>query len=144
MTKGDREKIEKIIFLCDNCKFATCEQCEINYGDIYAIKHLYEENQKLKEENKAVWHKNTEIEYDLEKTRNKMQREIKIKNEYLQLIIDLGFDYDGFEKSESLKELIDELIDLAKKAIHNDDTSVIYSGAEQGYNILHEKVGDDE
>lgn len=50
MTEGDISRIEKIIHLCDDCKFATCEQCEINYGDVYAIKHLYEENKKLQKE----------------------------------------------------------------------------------------------
>lgn len=69
-------------------------------------------------------------------------RIIKIKNEYLQLIIDIGYDYDGFEKTESLKELIDELVGLAKKALINDDKSIIYVGGEEGYNILHEKVDD--
>lgn len=72
MTKGDLERIEKITSLCDNCKFAACEQCEISWNDIQAIKHLYEENQKLREENKAVWSKNTEIEYDLEKARDEI------------------------------------------------------------------------
>lgn len=68
MTTGDKERIEKIISLCN-----TCEQCEINYGDVYAIKHLYEENRKLKKENEAIWHKNSEIEYELEKTRDEIK-----------------------------------------------------------------------
>lgn len=50
MTEGDISRMEKIIHLCDDCKFATCEQCEINYGDVYAIKHLYEENKKQQKE----------------------------------------------------------------------------------------------
>jgi hypothetical protein len=36
------------------------------------------------------------------------------KDEILQQIITLGFDYDGFENSTSLKVLIDELVELAQ------------------------------
>ena len=38
----------------------------------------------------------------------------KIK-ENNQLIIDLGFDYDGFNNVDDLKDLIDELVDRAVK-----------------------------
>lgn len=37
-------------------------------------------------------------------------------DEYLELIYAIGYDYDGCEKPESLKELIDELVDLSSKA----------------------------
>ena len=72
---------------------------------------------------------------------NKEKRQNKIKDEYLKLICDIGFDYDGYEKSESLKELIDELVDLAKKAIKNDDKSVVYTGGDGlEFNILRERL----
>lgn len=72
---------------------------------------------------------------------NKQERELKIKNEYLRLIYDKGFDYDGYNKAESLKGLIDELVDYANKAYKNDDISVIYTGGcNKQYNILHEEV----
>lgn len=72
---------------------------------------------------------------------NKEKRQNKIKDEYLKLICDLGFDYDGYEESESLKELIDELVDLAKKAIKNDDKSVVYTGGDGlEFNILRERL----
>lgn len=35
-------------------------------------------------------------------------RQIEIKNEYLVLIVDLTYDYDGFNTVEGLKGLIDE------------------------------------
>lgn len=75
---------------------------------------------------------------------NKIERTIKIKDEYLKLIIDLGFDYNGYEKSESLKMLVDELIDLAKKALWNDDKSEVYwGGDDKKYNILREEIKDE-
>ena len=32
------KRCKEIISKCDDCKFATCEQCEINWTDIQAIK----------------------------------------------------------------------------------------------------------
>ena len=74
----------------------------------------------------------------------KKDREIQIKNNYLDLIWQIGYDYDGLNKVESLKELIDELVDLAAKGIKNDDKSVMYEGHRGkeiiNQNILFEKV----
>lgn len=42
-----------------------------------------------------------------------LERQIKIKDKYCQLIINLGFDYDGFNTVDSLKGLIDELVSYA-------------------------------
>jgi hypothetical protein len=39
------------------------------------------------------------------------------KNEAFQLIIDLGDDYDGFNTVDSLKALIDELVEIARIGI---------------------------
>jgi len=33
------------------------------------------------------------------------------------MIIDLAYDYDGYNKAENLKELIDELVVYAKKGL---------------------------
>ena len=37
-------------------------------------------------------------------------------DEWLWHIWAIGFDYDGYHKTEDLKELIDELIDMSKRA----------------------------
>lgn len=37
--------------------------------------------------------------------------------ECLELICDIGYDYDGCNSVESLKELIDELVDLASHGL---------------------------
>jgi hypothetical protein len=37
-------------------------------------------------------------------------------DEYLELIHDLAYDYDGCRTIESLKSLIDEIVDYANKA----------------------------
>ena len=70
-----------------------------------------------------------------------LERQIKIKDKWCQLIIDIGFDYDGFNTVESLKGLIDELVDYAHKAIICDDVSVVYVGADdKKSNILLEDI----
>lgn len=70
-----------------------------------------------------------------------LERQIKIKDKWCQLIMDLGFDYDGLNTVESLKCLIDELVDYAHKAIICDDVSVVYVGADdKKSNILLENI----
>ena len=78
----------------------------------------------------------------LEEKIKKLERQIKIKDSYLDLIWMIGYDYDGCNTVDSLKDLIDELTDLALKAKKNDDKSVMYNGGDWGepLNILFEKL----
>ena len=75
-----------------------------------------------------------------------LERQIQIMEKYFELIIDIGCDYDGFNTTESLKSLIDELCRYASLGRVANDTEVIYStledefGNEEKYNILHEKI----
>ena len=41
----------------------------------------------------------------------------KIMSDYLQYIIDTGFDYDGYHSAEDLKGLIDLLVDASRDAL---------------------------
>lgn len=43
-----------------------------------------------------------------------LQKQVDELKERLHLIWAIGVDYDGFEKSESLKELIDEIVELTR------------------------------
>lgn len=83
--------------------------------------------------------------FDYTEEIEKKDRQLKIKDEYLKLIRDLGFDYDGFDTVQSLKELIDQLIDYAVKAIKNDDKYEVYEGSNGNkFNILLEKIKEDK
>jgi len=64
-----------------------------------------------------------------------MERMIDVKNAYLQMIIDLAFDYDGNEDAEGLKYLIDELSAYAKLALENNDKEPIYKSYNEGKEI---------
>lgn len=74
----------------------------------------------------------------------KLKRQIKIKNEYAKLIIDLGFDYDGLNNIDDLKKLIYELVNYAKDILNNNDRKIVYvDGNNKKYNILGEEIGEE-
>jgi len=74
-----------------------------------------------------------------------LKREKLIMQKYFQMIIDIGFDYDGYNDSENLKKLIDELVTYAVYGRDIDDTKTMYVNDDKEYNILMEeiKVGGD-
>ena len=71
----------------------------------------------------------------------KIERQNEIKDAYLDIIYDIGVDYDGCNTIKSLKELIDEFMKWAKFAIENNDTECMFIGAnDKEFNILHEEL----
>ena len=70
------------------------------------------------------------------------EREIKIKDAYLQKIIDVGFYNENTIDISHLKNIIDELVNLAEKGLDNDDKSPYYATFKDGkiYNILMEEI----
>ena len=110
--EDDIKRCKEIISKCDDCKFATCEQCEINWTDIQAIKivlgnlealcdmqksadreleNAKKINEEHKKENKKLREKVKELEEELYSAN-------KIINEYL----------DGIPK-QVIKDKIDEI-----------------------------------
>lgn len=129
MKKNKFKNLEEIISLCKE---------EFEEGDNEEV-GAYFDYEDLKEF------------YDLFHEFKKIERENKIKDGYLELIHGYSFDYDGCNTVESLKSLIDELDDLAVKALKNDDKTIMYwtavdlkKGIEKGKNILFEEVEGDE
>ena len=80
------KEMEKCNFKNNRCDYLL-EHSEIDYLLEY-IDQLQQEKQKYKEV--------------IDKAKDK-----------LQLLIDIGFDYDGFNQVDSLKTLIDELVGYA-------------------------------
>lgn len=56
-----------------------------------------------------------------------MDRSIEIMERYLELIYDLGYDYDGCNDVESLKGLIDEMCRLASLGRAKNVTEPIFA-----------------
>ena len=72
---------------------------------------------------------------------DKLQRQIKIKDKYFDMIYFVGADYDGYEKAKDLKSVIDDLVDYAIKGKNNDDKSQMYmNGNGKPENILFEEI----
>lgn len=70
-----------------------------------------------------------------------LERQIKIKDEFCKMIIDVSAGYDGYEESNDLKKLIDELRNYAFMALSCDDKSQIYIDSNnQELNILSEVI----
>lgn len=91
------------------------------------IMRVIDEKEELYEENKEL------------------DRKIQIKDKYLDLIIAIGYDYDGFSKAENLKGLIDELVRFAGMALNNDDkTPIAIDSNEKQLNILGEVIKDND
>lgn len=71
----------------------------------------------------------------------KKNRNTEIMERYLELIYDLGYDYDGFNDVDSLKGLIDEMCRLASLGRACNVTEPIYVDAKgMQTNILGEII----
>ena len=72
-----------------------------------------------------------------------MDNRIEIMEKYLELICDLGYDYDGCKDVDSLKGLIDEMCRLASLGRACNVTEPIYiDGKGNKLNILFEEPKD--
>ena len=93
---------------------------------------------ECKEANNQCYKVIQELKQDIDQ----LKRQIQIKDEYLDLMISIGFDYDGLDGSiDGLKSIVDQLVDYAKKAIDNDDKTAIYGGFDDTpKNILLEEL----
>lgn len=60
-----------------------------------------------------------------------LQQEVKALKRRLHFIWAIGVDYDGYEKPESLKELIDEMVDITQMPDEQVDYSIYRKGAEE-------------
>lgn len=82
---------------------------------------------------------------DIQERINIAKRQLRIKDEYLKLILDIACDYDGLNTVDSLKGLIDDLMDYARGALTNNTTDEIYTSANgKKFNILHEEIKEGE
>ena len=69
-------------------------------------------NQKISELY-AVIENQEKIIRDLQEKVKYLKSKIENKDKWCQLIADIGYDYDGYRKAESLMSLIDELVRYA-------------------------------
>ena len=77
---------------------------------------------------------------NLEEKIEQQKKQIIIMEKYLELIYDIGFDYDGCNTIEGLKGLIDDLVHCASLGRACNTTEPIYTNMGKHYNILHEEI----
>lgn len=80
---------------------------------------------------------------NLEQKYEYLKRSKDIMEKYLQLIIDLSYDYDGCKSVDGLKGLIDELNTLAIHGRDEHDFIPIYVNNNKTFNILGEELKGD-
>lgn len=77
---------------------------------------------------------------DLQQENKQLKEQVVIMEKYLELIHDLGYDYDGLNQVDSLKTLIDELIKYASLGRVCNLTEPVYENNDIKYNILHQEL----
>lgn len=81
---------------------------------------------------------------ELYKENQAKEKEITIMKKYFQMIIYLGYDYDGFNNVEDLKGLIDALCKYASLGKECNTTEPIYINGNKKYNILGKELDGDD
>lgn len=81
---------------------------------------------------------------NLQQTLKELNAKIIIMEKYLELIADLSYDYDGCNSVDGLKELIDELKKYANLGRVCNLSEAIFQDGSSSYNILHEKLKEED
>lgn len=95
-------------------------------------KELYYQNKEVTRLNNIINEKDKKIDW--------LNDLIKIMENYFELIVDLGYDYDGLETTGDLMNLMDELVRYASLGRAYNITEPIYENSGKKYNILHEEL----
>lgn len=81
--KQNIERLENLTQRCKECKFATCEQCEINWNDIQSIENVLAELEPIRK--LGIPSKTLVAEFErLENIEDKWVQKIKAKIEELE------------------------------------------------------------
>ena len=117
----------------------------VNEMEDYLYNHNYisENNNNIKQQELSVERASCIVQKYRTLTEEK-DKEIDIMKKYFQMIIDLGYDYDGFNNVKDLKGLIDALCKYASLGKECNTTEPIYVNGNKKYNILGEELGGDD
>lgn len=119
----------------------------MNKEDKELQKHLIDEMMKVYKTNpdvmiymEALMKKYEEKEQEIDRLNNV----IEIMEKYFELIIDLGYDYDGLNYEQDLKGLIDDILRFAKLGRVYNTTETIFVDRNKKYNILNEELKEEK
>lgn len=117
---------------------------KINEHDKKEIKGCMKLLEKIEKSEEKKGFKWTNLEQVFEII-NKQEELIIIMEKYFERIVSIGYDYDGYNDSDNLKKIIDELVWLARLGRVSNTTEVMYEdGNGKKYNILHEEIKGEE
>ena len=119
-----------------NCEHNKGGQCQITYCD--KIGEITTTTQWLSSGRQQG--KTYQLIKDQQKEIERLDKQVQIMEKYFELIIDLGYDYDGFNSVESLKTLIDELCKYASLGRVCNTTESIYANSGKHFNIIGEEI----
>lgn len=109
----DIKVLQNIVERCKGCKFATCEQCEINWKQVQAIENLiegYKDLEKRYKIRKEIY--NRDIKAVDEKWKSKVREKIEalddIESEYSKKIIEAPTGLVTGVVQYAFKELLQE------------------------------------
>ena len=118
----DIKKLNSLIEGCKECKFATCEQCEINWTEVQAIEHILAEREEDKKRIKELEAKLEFKEYgDLDNLKfeeymNEFIAKQKVKDEFNKLNTRIKeFKDPEIKKYFSIEQIIDLLEQFENK-----------------------------
>ena len=99
-------------FNCSNCKFSTCEQCEINHNEVQALntilsdyKRVLKENEELKNFTSSIFNENIEKDFiPVQKIKDKIE-------EYKKMLLSCN-RFSDVDRIKAINERILELEEL--------------------------------
>lgn len=128
-----KQLIEDIVILSGGVRDFTYGNMNIRISTVDTLIKILEKLQKEKETYRNDIYGTRLVLKERDKEIEELKRQIQIKNNYIKLILDILYDYDGYfsrqtneGSAKDLADLIDETCDYLKKAILNDDKSDVY------------------
>lgn len=105
------DKLEKLIDRCNECKFATCENCEINWTEVQAIKGLLDLYKNLKEIEKFHKEENGKLRVELEQEKEKNMQLNEKNIMYKNSIPNQSnfYDFSNYISKDKLKFVLSKL-----------------------------------
>lgn len=121
----DIEILKELTEKCNACKFATCEQCEINWTQIQAISNVVSELESYK--GKIIHLSDEEYNRVIENAQKDIKKESetwkKIAEKLALRYADYLMDYEGRtgEKNHLIPTTAEKLLDWARKEVEKDE-----------------------
>lgn len=117
----DIKTLEELINNCEECKFATCEQCEINWRKVQAIKNVLNEVKDYQNHKKYHCEQLEKVLSEIESFKNRENKELETWKKIAEKLADILSD--KILETLGIKPRIEDLIENARKEVENGNNS---------------------